>query len=94
MNTGNSHIGHQYLEKPIMLGVRTPYWIHHKFKSQKCPRTCWIIIQGESQPIGNDLGHPWKVCAFQSLPCDLHIHICIHLSTLFEPNANFIIKVT
>ena len=30
MNTENMHIGHKYLEKLIMLGLGTPYWIHHK----------------------------------------------------------------
>ena len=43
----NMHIGQQYLEKPIMLGLGTPYLNHHNFKSQKDPRTCCIIIQGE-----------------------------------------------
>ena len=47
MNIENLHIGHKYLEKLIMLRVGKPYWIHHKFKSQKGPRTCYIIIQGE-----------------------------------------------
>ena len=35
MNIENKHIGHKYLEKLIMFGLGIPYWIHHKFMSQK-----------------------------------------------------------
>ena len=54
---------------------------------------------GSDPPIGSDwesgcdnLVHPWIVRTFHSLPFDMHI--CIHLSSLFDPNANFIIKAT
>ena len=30
-NTKNMHIGHKYLEKLIMLGLGTPYWIYLNF---------------------------------------------------------------
>ena len=28
-----------------------------------------------TQPTRNDVGHPWKDCAFQAYPCDMHMHI-------------------
>ena len=44
----------------------------------KGPTTCSIVIQGEiigNTTIGNDLGHPWKGCAFQAYFGDMHMHI-------------------
>ena len=72
-----------------MLRLEILYWTYYQSIS-KGPITCCIMIEGEIlalQPAGNDLGHPWIVCAFQSLPFDMLISI--YLSTLFEPKFHF-----
>ena len=78
MITKNLHICHQYRKKPIILGLGTPYWIHRNLDLKRVLELVRLLFKEKSQasqPIGNDLGHPWKVCTFQSVPYDMHMHI-------------------
>ena len=48
MITEDMHIVHQYLENLIMLGLGTPYWMHHNFSLKRVIELVILLVKEKS----------------------------------------------